>query len=162
MTEKEFALALVKSLSKLLRGAGAEVICTRSQDRYLSTRSRAQLANREKPVLFLSIHANQFHDPSAGGIETYYFRSWQGQRLATLIQRELASELALKDRGVTEASFQLLRSIKVPAALVKVLYLSNPTEEYLATNSWFRLRAALGLYRAVKAFSVRERKRQQV
>jgi N-acetylmuramoyl-L-alanine amidase len=42
--------------------------------------------------------------------------------------------------------------MKVPAAVVKVLYLSNPAEEYLAADSWFRLRIVLGLYRAVKAF----------
>ena len=152
LTEKELTLVLVKSLGKLLACSGAEVVCTRSQDRCLPTKRRVQLTAQQKPDLFLSVHTNHFHDPRAGGIETYYFRSWQGQRLATLIQRELAGELALEDRGGTEASFQLLRSMKVPAAVVKVLYLSNPAEEYLAADSWFRLRIVLGLYRAVKAF----------
>ncbi|MCB1055340.1 MAG: N-acetylmuramoyl-L-alanine amidase [Acidobacteria bacterium] len=50
-------------------------------------------------------------------------------RFATLVQEELNSALELRDRGVKQAPFRVLMGAAMPAVLVELGFLSNPTEE---------------------------------
>lgn len=149
LVEKDFTLSVAKRLEALLALAGARVALTRTRDQLVSAGRRAQIATDAD--LFLSLHCNYFYEQEQGGIESYYFHSWQGQRLAMALQSELAQELKLKP-GVREASFELLQTIKAPAALVKLFYLSNPQEESQAQDYWFRQRMILALFRGIKGF----------
>lgn len=149
---KDLTLALAKRLGQLLEAAGAQVVFTRSRDLYVSLKRRALLANQAQGDLFLSLESNHFYDSAIWGTETYYCNSWQGQRLASALQRELAAEVEETDRGAREASFNLLCTVRAPAAIVKVLYLSNPQQEAQAKEGWFRQRCALALYRGIKDF----------
>ncbi len=74
LMEKDLCLDLALRLGKLIeaRLPAAEVIYTRSDDRYVSLEERTAVANDSKADLFLSIHANSSDDPRVSGIETYY------------------------------------------------------------------------------------------
>ncbi len=48
------------------------MVYTRQDDTFIPLEERTAIANDTKADLFISIHANSSHDPSARGIETYY------------------------------------------------------------------------------------------
>jgi len=78
----------------------------------------------------------------------------ESQDLAALIQSELVRSLRLKDRGVKQAGFYVLKGTagSMPSVLVEVGFISNRYEEKLLKSRGFRQRAAEAIYRAVKAF----------
>lgn len=53
----------------------------------------------------------------------------ESQRLANLIQGEFNTALQLKDRGVKQAPFRVLKGATMPAVLVELGFISNPEEE---------------------------------
>jgi len=70
--EKDVILDIARRLSRLLKTDGVEVVMTRSTDRFVPLSSRADIANRSKADLFLSIHANANRVRSLSGFEVYY------------------------------------------------------------------------------------------
>ena len=72
LLEKDVTLDLAKRLRALLVADGFEVRLTREDDRRVSLRERAQLANRLPADAFLSIHLNWIADQRRSrGVETY-------------------------------------------------------------------------------------------
>lgn len=76
----------------------------------------------------------------------------ESQRLATLIQEELNRELGLRDRGVKQAPFAVLRGAAMPAVLVELGFLSNPVEEALLVTPEYRAQLVDALVRAVTRY----------
>jgi N-acetylmuramoyl-L-alanine amidase len=71
--EKDIALDVALRLGHLLQQRlGAEVIYTRSTDKYVPLEERTAIANAAHADLFLSIHANSSSDPDVRGVETYF------------------------------------------------------------------------------------------
>lgn len=70
--EKEVVLDISRRLRDSLQQEGLEVLMTRSTDVFIPLEQRAEMANRSKADLFISIHANA--NPSRGlkGFEVYY------------------------------------------------------------------------------------------
>lgn len=76
----------------------------------------------------------------------------ESQRFATLIQGELNVTLQLKDRGVKQAPFRVLRGTEMPAVLVELGFLSNPDEEKKLQDATYRSELAEALTRAVERY----------
>jgi len=154
--EKNNALATAFKLTELLRSAGAQVILTRSTDILPSLDERAVLANNQKADLFISVHNNSFTSTTAHGTETWYSSanpvSSQSKALASSIQSELVKEIGLTNRGIKDANYYVIKYTKMPAVLVEIGFISNPTEEQLLASSAFQAKAALGIYRGVLKF----------
>ncbi|WP_420595734.1 N-acetylmuramoyl-L-alanine amidase [Deinococcus sp.] len=78
ITEKEVTLDVALRVRKKLQARGIQVIMTRESDIQLGSNltadldARSRLANNGKVGAFVSIHVNA-GNPSAQGIETYYF-----------------------------------------------------------------------------------------
>jgi N-acetylmuramoyl-L-alanine amidase len=77
LLEKEVVLQIAKRLGeKLEKEAGARVFFTREKDGTLPLPDRVEFANRKRPDLFLSIHANSMPTrklrEQIHGIETYF------------------------------------------------------------------------------------------
>jgi len=71
--EKNVALAIAKSLGRLLKKEGLDVHYTRQKDVFLSLNERAKISKKINPDVFISIHSNSSRSKRASGIETYYF-----------------------------------------------------------------------------------------
>lgn len=71
--EKDIVLEIARKTRDFLEAEGYQVILTRDDDRFLSLRKRAQLANRLQVELFVSIHANAAYNQLAQGTETFYY-----------------------------------------------------------------------------------------
>ncbi len=96
--------------------------------------------------------------PSADPVFNILFEMAQNEflnessHLAECIQVELAEKLPTEDRGVQQAGFYVLAGAFMPAVLVEVAFISNPEEEKLLQQRWFRERAVEGMYWGVKRF----------
>ena len=156
LKEKLVNLAVAEILEDLLKEAGARVIMTRSGDYYVSNRKRVELANVENADAFVSIHANAYSNHNSNGTETYFCsvknNSDAGRYLAQQLQRELVSELGLRDRGVKTNSFYVLNKTEMPSALVELGFLSNPEEEELLRNRNTHVGAANALFKGLEAY----------
>jgi N-acetylmuramoyl-L-alanine amidase len=86
----DVALNLKKSLEERL---GAQVLMTRSDDRFISLEERTTIANRHKADLFVSIHANASTSRSTSGVETYYLNFARTAADREIAARENATTL---------------------------------------------------------------------
>ena len=71
LVEKRLTLALAERVAGQLRARGVDARLTRTGDRTLTLRERAQLANQVPADLLVSIHANASPSRSKRGFETY-------------------------------------------------------------------------------------------
>ena len=161
--EKDVALAVSLRTEQLLRGAGAEVVMTRTKDvdvgpagstdaGELQARVDVSLAH-PSAELFLSVHCNAFTNPEAHGMETYYYpKTDADEHFATLLNEELAAAGGLFNRGVKYARFYLLRHTEIPASLVELGFLSNPDEEALLADADYQEQMAQALFHAIARF----------
>lgn len=163
--EKNNTLAVGLNLAYLLRAAGAQVIMTRTDDtpptganytEAADLKARVAIANDNKADLFISIHNDSFSDPSAGGTTTIYCSQnpsqAESQKLGKLVQAELVKELGLRDRGVKDSLDYVVRYTNMPAILVEVGFISNPTEEKLLGSPNGQQTAAHAIYEGVLAY----------
>lgn len=163
--EKNNTLPVGLFLADLLRSSGANVILTRSSDvspagaDYTESndlQARVQIANQNKADLFVSIHNDSFSNPDAGGTTTYYSAdspvAGKSQILGTNIQQEVVKQLGLYDRKVKSANFYVVKYTSMPAVLVELGYISNPSEEKLLGSADFQKKAAEGIYRGILAY----------
>ncbi len=70
--EKDVVLSVGKLVDSILRKTpGIKVIMTRKTDKFVELRKRAEIANKAKADVFVSIHCNANPNPRARGSETY-------------------------------------------------------------------------------------------
>lgn len=92
MQEKNLVLDVALRLGALIRNQlGADVVFTRSDDRFIPLEERTKIANDQKADLFISIHANSSPAPMATGVETYYFNFTSDKSALDLATRENAT-----------------------------------------------------------------------
>jgi len=70
--EKDLALSISKKIFKKLKRNGFHVYLTRSIDREVTLEKRAELAEKVRADLFISIHLNSSLKKSSNGFEVYY------------------------------------------------------------------------------------------
>ncbi len=71
--EKDIVLDIAKRIKRILEREGIKVTMTRDRDIFLTLKERAELANRVKADLFLSIHANANRYSRIKGFEIYFY-----------------------------------------------------------------------------------------
>lgn len=158
--EKQITLPIALKLKQVLESKGATVYMTRTDDHDVygpfasgpdELQARSDVANNHRADVFISIHINAFNNPSVGGIATYYYdKTDYDSKLATAIQNQIAYEKGFGgDRGIQPGNIYVLRHTLMPAVLVELGFISNPTEENLlktdATQQDFANEIAAGL-----------------
>lgn len=125
--EKDVVLDVSQQVAEHLRSKGVDVVMTRSGDATVDLPPRAALANQQRPDAFVSIHANaiSMQRPEVNGLETFYFQSFQGKKLSSLIHDSILRTVRRNDRGVREARFYVIRRTNSPASLVELGFLTG-------------------------------------
>jgi len=158
--EKVITMAVSQKVAGILRSAGINVILTRGTDKLLANSINADLgmrckvANQAKADVFVSIHCNSAADKSATGTEVFCNKgSVFGHKLAEAIHARLIPALGLHDRGVKQANFAVLRGTDMPATLVELAFISNPTEEGLLEEVAFQDKAAQAIAKGTATYA---------
>ncbi|MFN7943366.1 MAG: N-acetylmuramoyl-L-alanine amidase [Thermoanaerobaculia bacterium] len=98
LAEKDVTLDVARRLAAALAAAGYETVMTRSEDRRVTLRERARIANDGHADLFVSIHVNWFQDGRRNnGVETFYLgptEDPEANRVASVENRESGFALA--------------------------------------------------------------------
>lgn len=153
--EKEINLQVAQKVAKNLQKKGIEVIMTRNKDEYLGLVERANVGTENKATIFVSLHCNSAENTTATGIETYYYINTDNEydeNLATCIQKEVIKATGAKDRGVKSANFSVLRNSVIPAALVEMGFISNPSESENISDSAYQNKIAQGVTNGIIRF----------
>jgi len=74
------------------------------------------------------------------------------ERLAVAIQGQLNRLAGIKERGVKQAPFIVLRGAAMPAVLVEVAFISNPKEEAKLKDPAFRAKVAEAITLGVRRY----------
>jgi N-acetylmuramoyl-L-alanine amidase len=72
LEEKFLTLDIARRVREVLEAASFEVVMTREGDEAMTLEERAEVANRRRGDIFVSIHVNWFEGNRDSGIETYY------------------------------------------------------------------------------------------
>lgn len=126
LREKDVIFPIAQEVAALLEQQGVQAILTRTDDRELDLEPRVQIAERANASLFVSIHANaiSLSRPDVNGLETYYY-SASGQRLAQVIHNAILQNVPIRDRGVRQARFYVIRNTSMPAVLVETGFVTG-------------------------------------
>ena len=115
-----------------------------------SLTERVRRANLWGADVFISLHTNAAVNPAANGTEAliYSKESTVAFNLAEDILRELTLVTGLKNRGIVERpGLYVLRRTRMPAVLVEMGFITNPTDaELMATSPDLFAR---GIYRGI-------------
>ena len=181
LQEKTITLDIAIRLRELVyRRLGLQVRLTREADVDLENVRRTEMANNWEADLFISIHANGFRQTAVRGPETYFLSASAsdadarravlrenggdtvtgetatapppGLEFAEGLQASLNSLWRIRDRGVKQAPFTVLRGATMPAVLVEVGYLSNLEDAAMLADPDVRQRIAESLFRGISAF----------
>lgn len=112
--EKTVVLAIAKRLARSInRQSGFRAKLTRQGDYYISLRERLMIARRAKADLFISIHADAFHNPASHGVSVFALsqRGATSEAARWLAHRENVSE-TLGDEKLANKD-QLLSSVLI-------------------------------------------------
>lgn len=129
MQEKTVNLAVARRTAELLRTRGVNVLMTRTDDTFVELEDRADVANKARADLFVSIHADSAQNSGATGFTAYVARaaSRDSHRAAESMLSQMR-KLPTSDRGLRQADYRVLVRTSCPAMLVELGYLSNVGE----------------------------------
>lgn len=143
LREQDITFYIAEKLKPLLERNGFQVIMTRnSVKENVSTESvsaslarRADIANRNGADLFVSIHCNA---GGGTGTETYYCTgSSDGKVFATFIQEGMLDAVGLRNRGVKNARYAVLRNTNMTAALLETGFIDSANDaKYLGSEEY--------------------------
>ena len=159
--EKDVALAVALKTEKILKAEGMKIVMTRRTDIDVASANASNTQELQARVdktppeadIFISIHCNAFSNPASHGMETYYSNAnYGGQRLAQLLNEELEKRGGLLNRGVKAANFYVIKRAKVPASLIELGFITNPTEEELLADDHYQNILAAAISTAIKRF----------
>lgn len=205
--EKDINLGVALKLGRMLsRDKGVKVVYTRSTDKFVPLQNRADIANRAKGDLFISIHTNSLDSnvkgrASTSGASVYtlgldrtddnlavamrenavmklendYTATYQGFdpssaesyiifelnqnrymqqsiRAASKVMDELVKTAGRKNNGVRQANFWVLLQTAMPAMLVELDFICNPTQESYLSSSRGQKQLAEAIYKGVKSY----------
>jgi N-acetylmuramoyl-L-alanine amidase len=74
------------------------------------------------------------------------------EKLAVAVQRELNRLAGIKERGVKQAHFIVLRSAAMPAVLVETGFISNPKEEQKLKDDAFIAKVAEAITKGIRGY----------
>ncbi len=165
VTEKSVTLRVALALQKLLTSEGATVYMTRTTDTEVSPKgaaasdieelqARCDVANRHNSDIFISIHMDSFTNGAAKGTTGYYYAlgSKKSRDLADKVRAGVIDQIGTPSRGTQSCNFYVVKHTDMPATLVEVAFISNPTEEELMNSEDGVQKAAQGIADGIADF----------
>ncbi len=123
--EKNIVLPIGIRVAQILLQNGVQVQLTRNADYFVDLGPRVEMAQRVHADVFVSVHANSAGAgrPDVSGLEVYYFDSGLG--LARVVHDTILQNVNVRDRGIRQARFFVLRKSSMPSILVETGYMTG-------------------------------------
>lgn len=149
--EKALVLAIAKRMKPILeKNENFQVVMTREGDTYPTLADRANLANRLKADVFMSVHANS-GPASAHGTETYY-TSARSREFASIVHRHLIEATGFYNRGLKTANYYVTKNTNMPSTLIEVGFLTNSADNKKMLDPDFQQRVAEAMAAAINEY----------
>lgn len=159
--EKDINLAIVQALKEIVDAESDEsigVYYTRLDDSHVELADRADLANNLEADLFISIHNNASHsgrfNDENGTLVMYSPKEGDmhnSEHLSRICLENVCEAAGSKNLGLLSAdNIYIIRSSKVPVALIEVGYMTNHEELDKLITPEYQKRVAQGVYNAIK------------
>ena len=165
--ESKITLAISEKVARQLKRRGAEVVMTRTKDgdaisehapdeRFATLRDRKradiylreEIVKKEKPDIFITIHANAIPQEKWRGAQVFYHKDGHanGEILAKSIQQSIRTTLENTEReALSIKQVYLLKKIEVPSVLVETGFISNDEERDLLIDSGYQEKMATAI-----------------
>lgn len=121
--EKDIALSLAKKIHEELTKANFNAYLTRSVDRSVSLAERAELAEKIKADLFISVHINSSEGKEPRGFETYYLDNHEDSAIKKVEQvenKDLSGKELIVNKILTDLVIQ--RTVKSSKGLASSIH----------------------------------------
>jgi N-acetylmuramoyl-L-alanine amidase len=154
LREKDVVLPVAMDLARRLRDAGVDVKLTRSSDVFVTLDGRVDQANRLRPDLFISIHADANAKRALSGATIFVPRrendvsgSYQaGREIFTAMS---AANIHGRDMRTHPSNLRVLERTTCPAVLVEIGFMTNTYEEQLLSSPNYQQHIAAVLCNAI-------------
>ncbi|MGG2084540.1 N-acetylmuramoyl-L-alanine amidase [Lysinibacillus pakistanensis] len=152
--EKDVVLKVSKLVERKLAAAGANVLMTRTDDVYPTLPDRVDFTNANYGEIFVSIHANSvLNNTTANGTETFYAMTSGDKQesidLATFVNNQIVNDLKMRNRGVKNEQFYVIRNTIIPAILVELGFLTNSEDRAKLTDDHYIELFAESIYKGI-------------
>ncbi len=156
LKEKEITLAIAEKLKEKLDETDIKVYYTRMDDNNPTEEQRVNIANHTKADMLIRIEANADEDSMVRGTtavynEHFFIPLFGSIELADILEKEVVSLIKGKAVGLMAATDEdyVIREATVPAAAIKVGYLTNAQEAILLQKEDYIDKIATGIYQAI-------------
>lgn len=136
--EKDITLSISKKIKELNGNDKIEIVLLRDNDEFLSLADRLKKVNEIKPNLLISLHLNSNNDESENGIEIFVSKLNSNFEKSKEIAESLinSSPTILKNRGINEADFLILKDSNCPAIALELGFMTNINDkEFLESEN---------------------------
>jgi N-acetylmuramoyl-L-alanine amidase len=180
--EKDLTLAVARKLRTMLQSRfGATVLLTRDSDVALTSEARAAVANNNRADLFISLHMGYSTNKSDLGSSVYVmqenfaasslpttektqrlFQPWylgyqkrreSSVKVATILSEDLTTSMPGWNFPVRSGPAAVLASTIMPAVLIEVGNLNNPTSTQALMDDTFQTRLSSTIAGAVERYA---------
>lgn len=155
---KKVTLDIARTLKEKLDQTDIKVYYTRMDDSAPSDENRIELTNATRADMLIRIEVNENEDSKIYGTEAVYnskffIPGFGSVELADLLEREVVTAISGKANGLVESteSDVVINKATVPAATIRVGYLSNGQEAILLNREDYIEKIAEGIYQAIMA-----------
>lgn len=153
--EWQFNHPTARILKSELEGLGHTVIMVSDTSTDTPLATRVNKANQFNVDLFISIHYNALKAVwgNHGGIETWYSTgSVKGKDLANKVQAALINKTKLRNRGIKEGTFYVLKNTNSPAILIECGFMDNLQEASLMLDVSYQMDVSRAITEGVQEF----------
>jgi N-acetylmuramoyl-L-alanine amidase len=151
--ECDLNLSFSFKLKHYLLEAGADVIMTREDDRFITLKDRCVIANNNRSNYFISVHHNASANQAARGSESLVYDLMRVPVINKTIAKTLPKATGFLTRGVKERkNLYVLRRTIMPAILLEIGFISNPREAIMCQNKAFQDKVAKELVESIKKY----------
>lgn len=155
---KDVVLGIARILKEKLDKTDIKVYYTRMDDSNPSDENRIDLTNAVKADIMIRIEVNENEDTKIYGTEAVYngkffIPGFGSPELADLLERNVATQISGKANGLVNSTDEdvVINRATVPAAAIRVGYVSNGQEAILLNREDYKEKIAEGIFQAIMA-----------
>ncbi|MFB4168946.1 N-acetylmuramoyl-L-alanine amidase [Virgibacillus sp. JSM 102003] len=150
--EKGIIMDTADNVAKQLRNAGATVILTRKDDYFIPLEERVRISNAYNTHAFISLHYNAYPSLAINGVSTYFHSGGDERELANKIQSAIAQRIPLKNRGIMQKGYHVLRENNDLSVLIELGFITNPYDLDTVRTADYHDNVAAGVVEGLKNY----------